>query len=444
MNYSHEGGDVPSSFSARQSATKSIATTYDNHTYRSRHSQPPADSEDDSSDTSDEDTDLWHCKKAKYFSKPRAQSMDLAHEITSPPRGLKPPSNDTDEDQMDSPQKKRKLNNIWGAVITEQTITHSFKMGANVDKNEDCDEERDVESYDYTKAYEDDRPCIAEQRPILSRENNDPFENVIDSIEELYDGDTKKAENRKRKRHVKDRIGRKDRHSVTDRLGGKQHDSVKERLGHIDPNIDRIEEVTERDPDEKVIKSILDMLQEPNKDLFGRIVSVIGRSLALKIAHQTEDVESAGGLLTYDGARRRTPGGVYIQLLKKCSDVTSEQTKEIFAEEEMKYKKEQRKTKRARRRRQNQLRKMLPQSKYTSQNSKGSRPQEVEMGNENKPEIEDCDDDSAEEVAQQDIALEIEAAKQLQVETQKMDDNDFSLNDSDVIDIELGECETID
>ncbi|XP_033750435.1 LOW QUALITY PROTEIN: phosphorylated adapter RNA export protein-like [Pecten maximus] len=457
MNYPHAGGDVPSSFSVRQPSTKTTLS-YNNHTYRSRPSNPPVDSEDDSSGTSDEDTDLWQCKKAKYFSKPRVQSMDLAHEITSPPRGMKPPSMTQDEDPLESPQKKRKVNNVWGTVITEQTITHSFKTGANVDKNEDCLEERDVESYDYTKAYDDDRPCLVEQRTIQSRESNDPFENVIDSIEELYDVETKKSdvESRKRKRSVKDRVGRKEHQSMKDRIGEKERQSVKERLGkneeknvkdrlgQIDPNISRIEDVNERDPEEKVTKAILDMLDEPNTDLIGRIVSVIGRTLALKFAHQTEDVESAGGLLTNDGARRRTPGGVYLQLLKNSKDITKEQTKEIFAEEELKYKREQRKIKRAKRKRQNQLRKMLPQSNYASQKSKGGRKQDVEMRNENMPEVDDCNDDSDEEDGQQDIAQEIEAAKQQQVEARKMDDSEFSLNDSDVVDIELGEFESFE
>ncbi|XP_060062756.1 phosphorylated adapter RNA export protein-like [Ylistrum balloti] len=444
LTYPHEGGDVPSSFTMRQPSTKTSSLSYENQKYRSRHLNPLPDSEDESSDTSDEDTDLWQCKKAKYFSKPRIQSMDLAHEITSPPRGQKPPSNDTDEDAMESPQKKRKVNNVWGSVITEQTITQSFKAGANVEKNEEYVEERDVESYDYTKAHHDDRPSLVEQRPIQSRESTDPFESVLDSIEELYDGDSKKAENRKRKRHVKDRIGKKEYCSVKDRLGKEEHKSLKDRLGHVDPNIHRIKEVTEEDPEEKVIKAILDMLDEPNTDLFARIVRVIGRGLALKYAHQTEDVESAGGLWTYGGERRRTPGGVYIQLLKNSKEVTSEQTKEIFAEEELKYKKEKRKFQRARRKRQNQLRKMLPQSNYKSKNSKEGGAQEMEMGNENVPKIKSCDEDSEDEDGEKDIAQEIEAVKQLQKEAQEMDENEFSFDDSEVLDIELGECESID
>ncbi|XP_069138499.1 phosphorylated adapter RNA export protein-like [Argopecten irradians] len=456
MNFPHAGGDIPSSLA--MAVRQPTSQPHNNHMYRNKPSHPPVDSEDDSSDTSDEDTDLWQCKKAKYFSKPRVQSMDLAHEITSPPRGVKPPSNDTDEDPIDSPQKKRKINNVWGAVITEQVITHSFKASANVDKNEDCDDERDVESYDYTKAYEDDRPRLEEQRTIEARESNDPFENVLDTIVELYDGDTKKAdvESRKRKRPVKDRLGRKERKNVKDRLGERDHQNVKERinvketiddneqkgvkdrLGQIDPNISRIDEVTDTDPEERVIKAITDMLDEPNTDLFGRIVSIVGRSLALKFAYQTKNVESAGGLLTNDGARRRTPGGVYIQLLKKSKDVTKEQTKEIFAEEELKYKREQRKMKRAKRRRQVQLRSMLPQSKYSSQKSKGDQKQDVEMGNENMPEVNDCNDDSDNEEGQLDISQEIEAAKLQQEDARKMDDFEFSLNDSVDVDIELG------
>jgi len=48
-----------------------------------------------------------------------------------------------------------------------------------------------------------------------------------------------------------------------------------------------------------------------------RSVAVLGIDAAQALRHEVEALEAQGGMLTADGARRRTPGGVYMFILKQ-------------------------------------------------------------------------------------------------------------------------------
>ena len=59
-----------------------------------------------------------------------------------------------------------------------------------------------------------------------------------------------------------------------------------------------------------------------------RVVKVLGEDKALALLQETLAIEQQGGLLTDDGARRRTPGGVYFKLVKE--QTTSRERGRIF------------------------------------------------------------------------------------------------------------------
>lgn len=64
-----------------------------------------------------------------------------------------------------------------------------------------------------------------------------------------------------------------------------------------------------------------------------RVVNILGRDLPIKLFKETQKIESDGGMLIVNGMRRRTPGGVFLFLLKNCDDISQKQKKDIFLEE---------------------------------------------------------------------------------------------------------------
>lgn len=71
-----------------------------------------------------------------------------------------------------------------------------------------------------------------------------------------------------------------------------------------------------------------------------RCVKSLGRKKALEILYATEDIQERGGMLTSDGYRKRSPGGVYIQLVRKDDTILNCQRKNIFIEDFLKKKKQ--------------------------------------------------------------------------------------------------------
>jgi hypothetical protein len=68
-----------------------------------------------------------------------------------------------------------------------------------------------------------------------------------------------------------------------------------------------------------VTQEIAQALGEPNSGLIRRVVEAIGAARAMELLIQAQDVEAAGGLMTSDGSRRRTPGGVFFHLVRQSA-----------------------------------------------------------------------------------------------------------------------------
>lgn len=64
-----------------------------------------------------------------------------------------------------------------------------------------------------------------------------------------------------------------------------------------------------------------------------RIINILGRDTPIKLFKETQKIESDGGMLIVNGMRRRTPGGVFLFLLKNCDDITKKQKKDIFLDD---------------------------------------------------------------------------------------------------------------
>ncbi|ESO86720.1 hypothetical protein LOTGIDRAFT_235308 [Lottia gigantea] len=282
------------------------------HSYRT--AKPQTTGSDESDASSDEDSDLWNCKRAKYLSSQRAQDFcsernnpsysKTEHFIHSP---RKKEFASFSKSSSSTSHKKRAGNNIWGAVIQEQTLTQDIH-GFGVDKDEELNCDRNVESYDYTKSHIDSRPHLEPDLVAVgSSANDDPFGGVVDL--EPNEG----AQGLKRKRPARNRVGKRtfDKDKCRDHIGVTSEDSVPQ-----------------------IVNAMVKQLNEPKVELITRVVETLGKKKSLELLYLTEDIEESGGMYVMNGERRRTPGGVFFQLLKMDMDVTKAHIKHIFAEEE--------------------------------------------------------------------------------------------------------------
>ncbi|RMH00927.1 MAG: hypothetical protein D6706_02855 [Chloroflexi bacterium] len=89
--------------------------------------------------------------------------------------------------------------------------------------------------------------------------------------------------------------------------------------------------MTEQDDRQTLVDRIASALGEtapgPLKTI-ARVVKVVGAAKALALLEETRRIEATGGMLTDDGRRRRTPGGVFFKLVK--NQTTSRERGKIF------------------------------------------------------------------------------------------------------------------
>lgn len=74
-------------------------------------------------------------------------------------------------------------------------------------------------------------------------------------------------------------------------------------------------------------------LEEEKCDLIVKVVSVIGKEASLNLFKITQKIEREGGMLTMMKNRRRTPGGIFLFLLKTSDKIDEDLKKEIFNSE---------------------------------------------------------------------------------------------------------------
>ncbi|XP_067839156.1 phosphorylated adapter RNA export protein isoform X1 [Heptranchias perlo] len=265
---------------------------------------------DNSSEDSDHDSDeeerlLWRKKRQKYSH--NGNNLPL-----KPPVMPFGPVGDGFTGTGNSVKAGgRKVNNIWGSVLQEQnqdavaTELGILGMEGNIDMNS-----RQSETYNYALA----KKMMEKQRQKEEEEEMSKLETELD--EYVQEGKSSKSQaecnqgNLKRKRPVKERLGERLEMDYKGKCDIKEDDS---------PN--------------KISDEIAHRLREPKTDLVHRVVKAIGRKKAIELLIQTAEIEQNGGLMIVDGSRRRTPGGVYLQLLKNTPSITQDQLKEIFYDE---------------------------------------------------------------------------------------------------------------
>src|SRR6266581_2851824 len=71
--------------------------------------------------------------------------------------------------------------------------------------------------------------------------------------------------------------------------------------------------------DTLTVDTLAEVLQEPNRPLLTQVLRTLGQDRCAAILADTLTCEANGGMLTKDGTRRRTPGGVFFQLVRECA-----------------------------------------------------------------------------------------------------------------------------
>src|SRR5215471_9788314 len=80
--------------------------------------------------------------------------------------------------------------------------------------------------------------------------------------------------------------------------------------------------------DTVTVDTLAATLQEPKRPLLATVLRVLGQARCAAILADTLTCEASGGMLTKDGTRRRTPGGVFFQLVRERA--TPQERRRLF------------------------------------------------------------------------------------------------------------------
>lgn len=178
---------------------------------------------------------------------------------------------------------------IWSNILIEEELTESINSNLSVKKDgKHLFNDRDVESYDFMLAYK----------------------------------------GKKRKKRVKNGENQTNNH----------HPKFKKAKFKNKTSFNRFKA-------RKQSEMIASKLKEKRKDLIVKAIKFLGFDQVMSLLNQVLSIEEAGGMMTNDNKRRRTPGGVFFHLLKKCGKLTEAQLEQLFKEKQFIKEKKKFKTK---------------------------------------------------------------------------------------------------
>ncbi|XP_052865504.1 phosphorylated adapter RNA export protein isoform X2 [Anopheles cruzii] len=271
----------------------------------------------DSDGSSDESGSNIRIGTASYTQRMRGQgSRPMSHrpgrsQGAIPPNGLAP----VPQLLAARPNKY----NIWTESLQEDTLMETMR-GCDVTPH--ALRNRDVESYDY-KLKDRLQSGNAFNRLKRRQSNSDDSDGYGCGGKRMRTGRDgfPEANDQERRISAKQRIGKRNSTDTN------SDDSGQSAPRHI-PDLNLDDECS----NEKFATELAEKLCEKQKDLLLRVVEVLGKVIPLKLFKETQKIEADGGMLVMKGWRRRTPGGVFLFLLKHCEDVDNEQKKQIFLE----------------------------------------------------------------------------------------------------------------
>jgi hypothetical protein len=81
--------------------------------------------------------------------------------------------------------------------------------------------------------------------------------------------------------------------------------------------------------DALTVEKLAEILQEPKVPLLRQVLRTLGQDRCAALLADTLTCEASGGMRTKDGTRRRTPGGVFFQLVKERA--TRQERQRLFS-----------------------------------------------------------------------------------------------------------------
>lgn len=217
--------------------------------------------------------------------------------------------------------------NIWTESLQEDTLMETMR-GCDVTLN--GMRNRDVESYDYSLKYRMNGGN-AYHRALKRRQSNSDDSDGFGGGKRFRStsfGGVGCGVIREQRKNVKLRLGKRN-------SSDESQDSFQNAPRHIlDLN------VTDDCSEEMFAAELARKLCEEKDDLMLRVVHVLGKEIPAKLFKETQKIEADGGMLIMNGARRRTPGGVFLFLLKHNEEIDKDDKRSIFLEEKVKAIKE--------------------------------------------------------------------------------------------------------
>jgi len=230
--------------------------------------------------------------------------------------------------------KKKKKNNVWGSFIQEESLNTEMSGALGVGRSlRDLDSDRGAETYDYTLIAKERE----EERRKNKKENKNKESNTLDDEMDSYWNNKSNIQTDEVVSDKEEEMDHKDVAKEDEEKRGVKR-SVKERLGEKRVRMDRYKDEVLPAPgkprqipdiamdslvegtDEEFGQELADRLQEEKEDMIISLVKIIGRKVALEFFKETQKVESKGGMVINNGARRRTAGGVMFYLMKQTED----------------------------------------------------------------------------------------------------------------------------
>merc|ERR1712004_773938 len=238
--------------------------------------------------------------------------------------------------------QKNQRNNVWGSFLQEDSLNseiQNFGVGRNL---KDIQSDRGAETYDYIAATNEKRTS-SQRNSTESMEQKDSATLELNADLDAYwnnKREDKEEDDRKRrteaiqagkKRSVKERLGARQKHNDS---GDNSNDAfetmsipppgVPRQIAELNPNVlESIQNVMDEDSSaeaenkaEILGDELAAKLSEPKMELMVGVVDLVGHEVAVELFNKTKEVEAQGGMMIKNGERRRTPGGVFLQLLR--------------------------------------------------------------------------------------------------------------------------------